>query len=289
MSVNTFTPMDLLVETREALREGDPPPFRDRLAQWQKEIGSELRIGSVQAYRNRVLSFLSFHTDRMGKEFGSRLYRGSSILFDPIKQGEVKDMVEKAKHPHHKAIIGFLAQTGQRAHVLMGIKWGIIDCIKWKPYGIVSVPETLEDRKGRTVRTGQPYIFVIGRDTMALLDQWPETEKRKAKGSLVFDLSYRQIHRIVAEAAGPKGANVQDDSRHIMPGKTILYRVHPDAFPTYWFGRAKAGDMDRAQAKSMMGRDMRSEARDLSLRDVDTLLAAYIKAEPMLGLFEAVQ
>lgn len=122
---------------------------------------------------------------------------------------------------------------------------------------------------------------------MDLLDQWPQTEKRKAKGSFVFGLSERQMHRIVAEAA--KDANVQEDLRRIMPGKTILYRVHPDVFPTYWNGRVRDGDMHEVQRRHMMGRDVRYETRERDLFAIDRLLAAYSKAEPMLGLFELVE
>lgn len=270
-----ITPMDLLVETRDALFRFDTPPSREKLNKWKEElIASKLRPGTVQQYRNRVLSFLSYHIDRLGKEYGNRSYRRSSILFDPLKQGEVKLMVEKAKHRHHKAVIGFLAQTGQRVAVLGGITWGMIDWTGWKPYGIASVLE-------------KSYRFVIGKDTMSLLDQWPETEKRKADGGFVFGLSERQIHRIVAEAADD--ANVQKDSRESMPDKTILYRVHPDAFPTYWNGRVRDGGMVELQRKHMMGRDVSYDPRERDLFSVDRLVAAYSKAEPKLSLFELVE
>jgi integrase len=279
--------MDLLVETREALWRAEPPPFKDKLAQWQDGlIGSGIRIGSVREYRKRVLDFLKFHIHWIERS-RTGLRGGSSILFDVLKQEEVKAMVEKARKPHYKAVIGFLAQTGQRTHVLRGITWGMIDWTNGRPHGIASVPEKLEDRKGRTVRIGHPYTFVIGRDTMGLLDQWPQTEKRKAGGTFVFGLSERHIHRIVAEAAND--ANVQKDSGRIMPGKTVLYKVHPDAFPTYWLDRVKGGGMDRVQAKFMMGYDMGSEARERGSLRSDRLLSAYRKAEPMLGLFEVVE
>ena len=45
-------------------------------------------------------------------------------------------------------------------------------------------------------------------------------------------------------------------------GPAILYRVHPDAFPTYWFDRVKISRVDRVQARYMMGYDVSSETRD---------------------------
>jgi integrase len=280
-----FTPMDLLVETREALFRFDPPPFRDRLAKWETElIDSKMRVGSVDQYKKRVRSFLNHYVGWIGRGSGTGRYGGSSIFFEPLKQSEVKAMIEVARKPHYKAVIAFLAQTGQRVAILAGIKWGIVDCEQWKPYGVASVPEKLEDSKGRTVRTGRPYTFVIGKDTMDFLDHCPETEKRKAEGTFVFGLSHRQIQRIVAEAAGD--ANVQADSKHMMPDKTILYTVHPDIFPTYWNGRVRDGDIPELQRKFMMGRDVSYEPRERDLFSADRLLAAYRKAEGMIAISE---
>jgi integrase len=275
--------MDLLVETREAFLRSDSPPFWGRLKNWQDElIRANLRVGSVQQYRKRVLSFLKHYITWIGRGSGTGRYGGSSILFNPLKQGEVKGMIEVARKTHYKAIIAFLAQTGQRVAILRGIKWWMVDWKQWKPNGIVSVPEKLEDTKGRSVRTGRPYTFMIGKDAMDLLGQWRETEKRKAEGTFVFGLSYRQIHRIVAEAA--QKARVQEDSSDL-PG-TILYRVHPDAFPTYWNGRVRDGGMAELQRKHMMGRDVSHEPRERDLFAVDRLLPAYRTAERMLTIFE---
>jgi len=281
-----FTPMDLLNETREALLKVERPPFRDRLKQWQDKLMSEAilierkRASSVRTYRNVVLSFLRYHIDRIGRESGTQLPPGASsrILFDVLNQEEVRAMVDKARKPHYKAVIGFLAQTGQRTHILRGITWGMIE---GKPHGIATVPEQLKDRKEKTIPIGTPYKFVVGRDAMDLLSQWPQTEKRKAEKTFVFGLSERQVHRIVAEAA--LAAGVQDDSKGI-PG-AILYRVHPDAFPTYWFDRVKIGGMDRVQARYMMGYDVNSETRDRGSFQTDRLLSAYRDVEPMLAIF----
>ena len=288
-----FTPMDLLNETRETLLKEDRPPFKDRLKHWQDKLMSEpilierKRGGSVRTYRNVVLSFLRYHIDRIGRESGTQLPRGASsrVLFDVLEQGEVRAMVDRARKPHHKAIIGFLAQTGQRTRILRGIKWGTdgLDWINWKPYGVVSVPEQLVDRKGKTIPIGTPYKFVVGKDAMALLDQWPETEKRKAEKTFVFGLSERQIHRIVAETAEAT-PGVQEDSEGI-PG-TILYRVHPDAFPTYWNCKVRDGGMHELQRKYMTGRDVSREPRERDLFGIDRLLRAYQAAEGMLTISE---
>jgi integrase len=274
-----------LVETREALWRGVvPPPFRSRLAQWEEELeAGGLRPGSVSEYRTRVLSFLSYHINRLGREYGNRWYRFSSILFDPLKQREVKAMVKVARKPHYKALIGFLAQTGQRPAVVRGITWKMVDCKQHKPYGIAKAPEKLQDKEGVIVRDRRPYTFIVGRDAMSLLDQWPETAKRKAQGSFIFGLSDRHIHTIVAEAA--EKAHVQDDSKKMMPDKAKLYRVHPDTFPTYWNGRVRDGGMTELQRKFMMGRDVSYEPRERDLFAIDRLLSAYRAAEPKLGIF----
>jgi integrase len=198
-----------------------------------------------------------------------------------VKTGEVKAMVKKARTPLYKAVIGFLAQTGQRTGVLRGITWKMIDEDKVKAYGIASIPMELKDKKGVTVREGVFYRFVIGKDTMILLHDWTQTEKRKEQGTFVFGLSERHLHRIVAEAA--KKAGVQEDS-HGMPGR-ILYKVRPDAFPTYWNDRVRDSGMDKLQSKYMMGKDVSSEPRNRGLFQTDRLLLAYRKAEPMLDVF----
>jgi integrase len=282
-----FTPANLLNETREALaKEEDRPPFKDRLKQWQDKLMSERkRPGSVRTYRNVVLSFLRYHVDRIARESGTQLPRGSStrLLFDVLKQEEVRAMIDKARKPHHKAIIGFLAQTGQRSHILRAVKWGEdgLDWTTWKPYGVVSVSGPLKDRKEKVIPIAAPYKFVVGRDAMDLLDQWPETAKRKAEKTFVFGLSERQIHRIVAETADATG--IQEDSQGI-PG-TILYRVHPDAFPTYWNGRVRDGGVHELQRKFMMGRDVSHEPRERDLFAIDRLLSAYRAAELKVAIF----
>lgn len=273
-----------MVETREALFRLDPPPFRSRLTEWQKELEVELRPGSVQEYRKRVLSFLSYHIDRLGRKFGSRSYRVSSILFNPLEQREVRAMVEVARLPHYKALIGFFAQTGQRTRVVRGITWGMIDCEEHKPCAIARVPEKLKDKEGVIVRDRRAYAFIVGTDAMSLLDQWPETKNRKAKNDFVFGLSERQIHRIVAEAA--RDANIQADSKDVMPDKAILYRVHPDTFPTYWNGRVRDGGMPELQRKFMMGRDVSYEPRERDLFAIDRLLSTYGAAERLLAISE---
>jgi len=139
----------------------------------------------------------------------------------------------------------------------------------------------LKDKKGVTTREGDFYQFVIGKDTMILLHDWTQTEEKKEQGAFVFGLSERQLHRIVAEAA--KKAGVQEDSRG-MPGR-ILYKVHPDSFPTYWNDRVRDSGMDRLQSKYMMGRDVSSEPRNRGLFQTDRLVLAYRIAEPMLDLF----
>lgn len=279
-----FSPMDLLDETRGAIQEDERLPFRQQLRNWKDElIRSGKRNSSILTYRRVVLSFLKFHFDRIGKEYGIRSKWGPAIspIFDVLEQEEVKAMVKKARKPLYKAVIGFLAQTGQRTGVLRGITWKMIDEEKVKAYGIASIPMELKDKKGATVREGDFYQFVIGKDAMILLHDWTQTGKRKEQGAFVFGLSERHLHRIVAEAA--EDAGVQDDS-HGMPGR-ILYKVRPDAFPTYWNDRVRDSGMDKLQSKYMMGKDVSSEPRNRGLFQTDRLVLAYRKAEPMLDVF----
>jgi integrase len=272
------TAEELLNETRRALRKFERPPVKDGLKLWKDELIRSKLDGSVRTYRKAIFSFLNYNGARIGKDYGSGLRRGPSHRFDPLKQEEVKTMVEKAREPRYKAVIGFFAQTGQRTRVLRGITW---EMIKGKRYGIASIPKRLQDKKGVAVRVGDPYKFVIGRDAMDLLNQWPETKKRRARGTFVFGLSDRQIHRIVAEAA--RDAGVQDWFKRRMPHR-VLYKVHPDAFPTYWKDRVREGRMDPVQSNYMMGHDTSSAARDTGLLQIDRLLLAYRQAEPMLDV-----
>lgn len=200
-----------------------------------------------------------------------------------LKQREVKAMVRVTVKPQDKAVISFLAQTGQRVGVLTAITWRMIRPLD--SHGIASIPSRLDDKDGWNVRKGKtPHKYVIGTDTMNLLEKMPKTKQRRKEGGFVFDLSYRSMERAVERAA--RDANTQDWQPRRIPHR-VSHKVHPHSLRVYWKDRVTnapaAKRMDPIQSKHMMGRrPPASETYDRGLLEEDNLLKAYRRVEGRL-------
>jgi integrase len=194
--------------------------------------------------------------------------RGGWERFTP-KQEQVKSMVRTRKEPQDKAVIAFLAQTGQKIGVLTAMTWEMIKRVDLGARGVVAVPRDLKTRRGESAnQSGVEYMFVIGRDTMQLLAKDGE--------GWVFDVSERQINRIVDEAA--KDAGIQD-KKETKVKERYLRRVTPNTFRRYWKARMRKGEADLTLIEYMMGYKNERITFDLgSLGEAD-LLDAYKKAE----------
>jgi integrase len=200
-----------------------------------------------------------------------------------LSHDQVKQMVQSRDSVGDKLVIAFLAQTGQRIGVLTALKRKMIEtrpANRW--HGLVEVFENLENPKGRNVNKYEVhYKFVIGEDTMKLIDEMPKYE-----GGWLFDISKRQMARIVNDAATDIG--LQQDKPTRLRGRSH-YAVHPHVFRRYWVNQVTDkginpdGAMDTQQREYMMSHRLEhggTYARGL-LAD-DKLIEAYKRVEPNL-------
>ena len=181
-------------------------------------------------------------------------------------------MVRSRDNCRDKFVIAFLAQTGQRIAVLTVMNHEVITR-KGHTYGIVRVDSTLRNAKGENVNaSGRKYRFVIGRNTMWLLDRLPRYE-----GGWSLDITQRQIGRIVDEAA--KSIGLQD-KKPTEIGRSWS-RIHPNTFRKYWKARMRAAKADGNLMTYMMGYNIPRWAQPWEEPD-DELLKAYKRAERYL-------
>jgi len=194
--------------------------------------------------------------------------RGGWERFTPTQE-QVKMMVQTRTTPQDRAVVAFLAQTGQKIGVLTAMKWGMIKGIDSR--GLVEVPRDLKTRRGESANQSEvDYMFVVGRDSMRLLDELSKDDE------WLFDVSERQVSRIVDKAA--RDAGIQKKKATKVEGR-YLRRVTPNTFRRYWKACMKRGGADPTLIEYMMGYKNERITFDLgSLRESD-LLDAYKKAE----------
>lgn len=194
---------------------------------------------------------------------------------DVLSQDEVRKMVRTRTSIRDKAVIAFLAQTGQRIGVLTAMKRGMIK--RRGSHGLVEVPggAIFRNPKGQNVNKYQVhYKFVIGKDTMHLIDELPESEE-----GWLFDISQRQIGRIVDEAASEIGAQEPIQTE---VNERSMHRVHPHVFRKYWKRQMKLGGVkDRDLLDFVMAHKLPYGGAYDAFPDED-VLKAYEEAEPML-------
>ena len=190
-----------------------------------------------------------------------------------LTHDNVRQMVQGCDNPRDRFLIAFLAQTGQRIGVLTAMKRNMITKVA-SGHGIVKVPQTFPNPQGQNVNELElPYTFVIGRDTMRLLQDLPPYE-----GGWLLDISLRQIARIVDEAAG--AIRIQKKERTDV-GRSWS-TVHPNTFRKYWKDcMIKAGSDPRCFV-NMMGNRIPSVLGSSEPPTDDKLLKAYQKAESKL-------
>jgi integrase len=84
-------------------------------------------------------------------------------------QGQGAQLVDEANNPRDKALITFLAQSGQRIGVTTSLRLRHIDLDQPTPI-IVEVPAIIRNHKGLNVNKAQtPYHFSLGEDTAKYL------------------------------------------------------------------------------------------------------------------------
>ncbi len=259
-----------------------------------------------------IRSFFSLNDIRLGR--GPRGFNAfneyeSKRIFDPQLMFK---LIVAAKTIRDKAVISFLAQSGQRVGVLTTLHYGQVR----KQIENYSGPVVIEIKgKDNKVR-GLWYSFAIGRECAELLRRM--MLKRKQAGETLDDrswlfrtygrppkrignkwvhrgparkkergrrLSNQSISRIVQQAAKDAGVqSSQGPSGRDQPLK-VMYEVHPHAFRRWWKNAMRRGGVtDYDLLDSMMGHKVRNGGAYDSFDD-DYIRKQYAKAEPQLTLY----
>jgi len=195
-------------------------------------------------------------------------------------QDSVKEMVKSCGSPRDRLVIAFLAQTGQRIGVLTAMKRNMIIEVA-SGHGIVKVPEPFRDPRGENVNTLElSYTFIVGRDTIQLLQELDKQllDKHSSyEGGWLFNVSQRQIARIVDEAAQAVHVQKKEPTKI---GRS-LSTVHPNTFRGYWRDRMRKAGSDPRCFIHMMGLRVPGTLGDWEPTD-EKLLEAYLQAESNL-------
>lgn len=258
-------------------------------------------------YYMAVRSFLARNDVLLGRTprlFTPKVEYESRRLLTP---GEVAQMINYARTARDKAIISFLAQSGQRVGVLSALRYGHLREQLENSLNpiIVEVKGELFDSKGWNVNKGGiPYHFAVGKECaeflMAMIAQRVQGGEVMDDFSWLFrnrghnptrkpairPLANQTIHNVVAKAA--RDAGIQTTSRIGIRNdgipKTKL-QVHPHTFRRWWKNRMRHGGVaDSELLDYMLGHKVRGVhyAGTYDQFDAEYVRREYIKAEPFL-------
>ena len=195
------------------------------------------------------------------------------VEYEPRKlytQDEVATLVDVANNIRDKALVCFLAQSGQRLGIITGLRLRHVDLDQASPL-VVDLPAVLKNKHGVNVNKAQiAYRFVIGEDTKNYLKLM--VEERTQRGEPLSDdswlfrshstrlsdriirkvrlstpgepLSGSQIWKIVHDAATKRGIQKNFGKR---------YLFHPHGFRRYWKHQLRMGGFDPDLLDYMMG------------------------------------
>jgi integrase/recombinase XerD len=185
-------------------------------------------------------------------------------------QDEVAMLVDAAGDVRDKAVITFLAQSGQRVGVVTSLRLMHVDVDEPGPI-VVEVAGILRNGRGENVNKSQrPYKFAVGEDARRYLelmiqdraerneplepDSWlfrsysrrhGDKDIRKVKLSeRGLPLSVAQVGNIVRKAAEERGIQRKFGKR---------YLFHPHGFRRYWKHQLRMGGVDSDLLDYMMG------------------------------------
>lgn len=260
----------------EALLHRTPEEIEDLLNKYLRHLVDEGRLAPTSAAQWCFLNRGFFEKNRVHLNPPPSSWRVSEAEYERnyiLLQDDVKAMFDKMEDLRDKALIAFLAQTGQRVGVLTAIKHSQIEHVG-SSHGVVDVSPTYPNQLGRNVNKERVrYKFVIGEDTIRLLR---ELEKRSSS-PWVFELSQRQMGRIVDKAAREIGIQKEMETRL---GRKMLL-VHPHTFRKYWKHQVR-DTIDLDLVDCMMGHKPDYRGAYDHFIDNKDLVERYMKAERKL-------
>ena len=230
----------------------------------------QLSPGSKMSIYQAIRSFYAANRVTLGKK--PRTYR-MSIEYEPRKlytQNQVAQLVDAASNLRDKALITFLAQTGQRIGVVTSLRLRHVNLDMPSPI-VVEVPAILRNGKGFNVNKAQTvYHFVFGEDTVNYLrlmikdrkdrgeslgpDSWlfrshsrwirEKTIHKVSRSTPGLPLSISQAGLIVRMLAERRGIQEKFGKR---------YLFHPHGFRRYWKHQLRMGGVDPVLLDYLMG------------------------------------
>ena len=246
----------------------DPEEVHDLMKMYYQNmnLASKTRISRYYALR----SFCKANRIRLGEK--PRTFR-AVVEYEPRRiytQMEVVELVDAAKGFRNKALIAFLAQSGQRIGIITNLKIGQIN-IDGKPPLTVEVPPVLRDKYGRNVnKSEKPYEFAICTDTVQYLRLM--IRERQERGELINNESpLFRSYSIKSDSSGSKkigyaksgwplttsaaGKIVRDAAEQagIQQKNIKRYLFHPHGFRRYWKHQTRKGGMGQDLLEYMLG------------------------------------
>lgn len=217
-----------------------------------------------------IRSFYRANGVVLGKK--PKTYR-AVVEYEPRRlytQEEVAWLVDAADNMRDKALITFLAQSGQRVGVVVSLRLRHVNLNQSSPI-IVDVPAVLRNKRGENVnKVETSYQFALGEDAKTYLqlmvkergereepltgESWlfrsnsrrlADKEIRKVKLSTPGNpLSTSQVGDVIRSAASKRGIQQRFGKR---------YLFHPRGFRRYWKHQLRMGGVDPDLLDYMMG------------------------------------
>ena len=253
----------------------------------------------MRAYQT-IRSFYRANGVVLGKK--PRTYR-AVVEYEPrtlYSQDEVAWLVDAADNIRDKALITFLAQSGQRVSVAVSLRLRHIPLDQSNPI-VVDVPAVLRNKHGINVNKAQtPYQFALGEDFQIYLklmiqerrergepldsESWlfrsnskrfAQKKIRKIKLSKPgTPLSISQVGEMIRSSAEKRGIQQKFGKR---------YLFHPHGFRRYWKHQMRMGRVDPDLLDYMMGHVL-AYGGAYDRWTVEDIKKAYKRAENFVSL-----
>jgi len=289
-----------------------------KLKEWygvhkSKGLSSKTRLRAYTTIR----SFLNWNDIPLGRTpypfRAAAQYETTRIL----TTNELSMMITIARMTRDKAIISFLAQSGQRTGILTAMSYGLVreQLEKQVDPILVRIPGEFLNAAGRNVnKVREKYEFAIGKecatflrimmkervaggekitDSSWLFRSYAQTQVRAGKMYVVKvkknltgpPMSPPSIRTRVVLTATRAGIQTTHPGTPIRGKKVLRHEIHPHMFRRFWkFQMRKAGVSDVALLEHMMNQKDRwlLHGGTYDVFDPDYIKREYARAEPFL-------
>ena len=288
---------------------------------WHKLKDDGLSSKTRSVMYTAIRSFLLWNELPLGRaprQFGGKVqYEAYRVL----QSQEIAKMLDCARTSRDRALVSFLAQSGQRAGIVSAMRYRDVQDeleIGVNPI-IVNVNADLssEQEEGSN-KGGVRYRFAIGKECASFLRQSIRDRRRKGeqieRDSFLFrkycrfdhfapdgrprcvhvkddepspPLKVTTIHNRIITVARRAGLDVVRTGNRIHGSRAYTHEIHPHIFRRWWkFQMRKGGVIDSDLLAYMMGHrnTFRGHGGNYDEFDPDYIRREYSKAEPFLSV-----